>query len=100
MMGVGEDEGRPERRSRRSAGIFSATPGAGWRTEVSVVGRNRPGRDLRAQKGSMVFCGAPQLWVAEGIFSETCWFIGKKGRGLSQPKSMYNLGGARCACRR
>ena len=54
MVGDGENEGRPESRSRRSVSVHGAIPGANSRTGGNLVGRNRSDEGFGAEKESMV----------------------------------------------
>ena len=55
--GAGENEGRPESRSRRSTSVRGVFLGAGSRTGGDGMGRNRPDVSFGAGKGSTdLFC--------------------------------------------
>ena len=55
MVGAGENEGRPESRSRRSASVLGAFLGAGERTGGDVMGRKIPDEVLGRRRGRRIF---------------------------------------------
>ena len=66
MVGDGENEGRPESRSRRSASVHGAIPGAASEIGGDLVGRNRPDEAFGTEKESMVSLYGPRRMVAHG----------------------------------
>ena len=62
MVGDGENEGRPESRSRRSASVHGAIPGAASEIGGDLVGRNRPDEGFGAEKESMVSSSVEGWW--------------------------------------
>ena len=96
MVGDGENEGRPESRSRRSASVHGAIPGAGWRIGSDLVGRKRLDECFGAEKESMVSLYGPRRRKSPKASSvEGWWRMGQKG-GAVEPTQVGARRG-RCA---
>ena len=85
MVDDGENEGRPESRSRRSTSVHGAIPEAGWRIGGDLVGRNRPDKGFGAEKESMVSLYGPWRRKSPKVSSvKEWWCMGQEG-GAVEP---------------
>ena len=100
-MGDGENEGRPESRSRRSASVRGVIPGAGERISGSLVARIDSTKVMERRRSRWLPCIARgggsrrrcRLWKNGGA-------SGRKEGWWSPPKSMPGVEGTRFALRR
>ena len=81
MMGDGENEGRSESRSMRSASVHGAIPGAGKRIVDDLVGRNRPDEGFGMWKASMVSLYGPRRRESPKASSVNEWCCIGQERG-------------------
>ena len=96
MVGDGENEGRPESRSRRSASVHGAIPGAASEIIGDLVGRYRPDEGVGAEKESMVSLYGPRRRKSPKVSSvEEWWRMGQEG-GAVEP-TQVNARRGRCA---
>ena len=85
MVGDGENEGRPETRSRRDLSVHGAIPGAGYRFDGDLVGRISPDEGLGAKDESMVSLYGPRWRKSPKVSSVEDWSRMGQARGAVEP---------------
>ena len=84
IVGDGENEGRPESRSRRSESAHGTIPGAGHRIGGDLVGRNRPDERF-GEKESMVSLYGPRRRTSPKLSSVKEWWRMEQEGGAVEP---------------
>ena len=96
MVGDGENEGRPESRSRRSASVHGAIPGAASEIIGDLVCRYRHDEGVGAEKESMASrYGERRRKSPRVSYVEVWWRMGQEG-GAVEPTQVDARRG-RCA---